>query len=160
MLLSSRSFIYRRLLAARCFLDRKANKQSVPSPHQIHNVISSETGSHLLLNLGVSLLIFVSTSSPNHSCSARIVGRCVKIHHAFFLKVWSGIGAFENVSLILIFFFPPISPERKELCCRLKASWVCWKPKVKHPQPSLGGHKLCLWLCCCSRSNSFVSHRA
>lgn len=120
MLLSSRSFIYRRLLAARCFLDRKANKQSVPSPHQIHNVISSETGSHLLLNLGVSLLIFVSTSSRNHSCSARIVGRCVKIHHAFFLKVWLGIGAFENVGLILIFFSPLFPLKEKNYGAGLK----------------------------------------
>jgi len=65
VLLSSRTFIYMRLLAACCFLDRKANKQSVPSPYQIHNVIPSETRSHLLLNLGASLLIFHHLSTKS-----------------------------------------------------------------------------------------------
>lgn len=46
------------------------------------------------------------------------------------------------------FWFCILSPERKELQGRLKArgrlkaSWGCWKPKVKHAQPSLRGNKI------------------
>lgn len=51
------NFHLQEILAACCFPDRKSNKQPVPPPHQIHNVISSQAGSHLLLSLGGSLQI-------------------------------------------------------------------------------------------------------
>lgn len=112
MLLSSKTCIYRRLLSACRFLDRKANKESVPSPYQIHSVISSETGSHLLLNLGVSLLLpfFHFFTKPVVFCT--YCWEICKDSPRIFPKKMVGNRCIWKCGSDVYFFFFSLFPER------------------------------------------------